>query len=58
MNEKEINEFLEMVKPMLAALPKEEIMENINNIPGMSDEERALFIEAILALKEEEESQE
>lgn len=53
MNEKEINEFLEMVKPMLAALPKEEIMENINNIPGMSDEERALFIEAILALKEE-----
>jgi hypothetical protein len=53
MNSNEINEFLEAVKPMLAQLPKEEIIENINNIPDMSDEEREKFIEAILALKEE-----
>jgi formate dehydrogenase maturation protein FdhE len=49
----EINEFLKMVMPALKELPKEEIIENINNIPGMSDEEREKFIEAILALKEE-----
>ena len=53
MNENEIKEFLEMVMPMLKDLPKEEIIENINNIPDMSQEEREKFIQAILALKEE-----
>lgn len=54
MTEKEIKDFLEMVKPMLVALPKEEIIENINNIPDMSDEEREKFIQMLLLLKEEE----
>jgi hypothetical protein len=53
MNENEIKEFLEMVMPMLKDLPQEEIIENINNIPDMSQEEREKFIQAILALKEE-----
>jgi hypothetical protein len=53
MNDKEIKEFLEMVMPMLKDLPQEEIIENINNIPGMSDEERERFIQAIMALKED-----
>ena len=54
MNENEIKEFLNMVLPMLKDLPKEEIVENINNIPDMSQEEREKFIQAILALKDEE----
>lgn len=53
MSENEIKEFLEMVMPILKDLPKEEIIENINNIPDMSQEEREKFIQAILALKEE-----
>jgi hypothetical protein len=53
MNDKEIKEFLEMVMPMLKDLPQEEIIENINNIPGMSDEEREKFIQVIMALKED-----
>ncbi|WP_419770891.1 MAG: hypothetical protein ACNI3C_03640 [Candidatus Marinarcus sp.] len=53
MNEKDIKEFLTMVMPMLKDLPEEEIIENINNIPDMSEEERAKFIQAILLLKEE-----
>ena len=53
MTEQEIKEFLEMVMPMLKDLPQEEIVENINNIPGMSEEEREKFIQVILALKEE-----
>ncbi len=54
MNENEIKEFLNQVLPMLKELSKEEIIENINNIPNMSSEEREKFIQAILALKEEE----
>lgn len=53
MDDKEIKEFLEMVMPMLKDLPQEEIIENINNIPGMSDEEREKFIQVIMALKED-----
>lgn len=54
MNENEIKEFLNQVLPMLKELSKEEVIENINNIPNMSSEEREKFIQAILALKEEE----
>ncbi|MDD2639894.1 MAG: hypothetical protein PHS65_02770 [Arcobacteraceae bacterium] len=54
MNENEIKEFLNRVLPMLKELPNEEIIENINNIPDMSNEEREKFIKAILSLKEEE----
>jgi formate dehydrogenase maturation protein FdhE len=54
MNENEIKEFLNRVLPMLKELPNEEIIENINNIPDMSNEEREKFIQAILSLKEEE----
>jgi len=53
MTEKEIKEFLEMVMPMLKDLPKEEIIENINNIPGMNESEREKFIQVIMSLKEE-----
>lgn len=53
MNEDEIKEFLKIVMPMLKDLPKEEIVENINNIPKMSEDEREYFIKAIMALKEQ-----
>jgi formate dehydrogenase maturation protein FdhE len=56
MNENEIKEFLNRVLPMLKDLPKEEIIENINSIPDMSEDERKKFIDAILALKEGDDS--
>lgn len=43
MNENEIKEFLNQVLPMLKELSKEEIIENINNIPNMSSEERKIY---------------
>lgn len=51
MNEKELQEFLKMVTPMLKELPQEEIEKQLNEI-DMSAEEKEQFLQVILLLKE------
>ena len=57
MDEKEINEFMKMVLPALKELPEEEIRNQIGQIDEMSDEEKEQFINIILMLKEQDETQ-
>lgn len=55
MNEKELQEFLKMVTPMLKELPEDEIRRQLNEI-DMTRDEREQFLKVILLLKEEDSS--
>ena len=53
MDEKELQEFLKMVAPMLKELSDDEIKNQLNEI-DMSDDEKEKFLNIIQLLKEEE----
>jgi len=56
MDEKELQEFLKMVTPMLKELSEDEIRNQLNEI-DMTGDEKEKFLNIIMILKEDENKQ-